>query len=124
MKPSVWLHNRNPNMFQRMGFDENEDAKYIWSNDMVSRILKCEPYIGNTINYRDRKATYKSKLTRQPKESWLIIPNTHEPIIDMECGAEQAGNPQKTCAKVRAEYVFRTCPLPRLRHKNADKQSA
>lgn len=84
MKPSAWLHNRNPNMFQRMGFDDNEEAKYIWSNDMVARILKSETYIGNTVNYRDRKATYKSKLKRQPKENWLIVPNTHEPIIDMD----------------------------------------
>lgn len=84
MKPSAWLHSKNPKMFQQMGFDENEDAKYIWGNDMVARILKSETYIGNTVNYRDRKATYKSKLKRQPKENWLIVPNTHEPIIDMD----------------------------------------
>lgn len=84
MKPSAWLHSRNPNAFHWMGFDEDEDTRYIWCNDMVSRILKNETYIGNSINYRDHKPNHKSKMKRQPKDQWMIVPNTHEAIIDMD----------------------------------------
>ena len=39
--------------------------------------------MGHTVNFRTTKESYKDKKqTQNPKEDWVIIENTHEPIID------------------------------------------
>lgn len=56
-----------------------------WSAERVSFILKNELYIGNMVQGRTQKISYKSKKSRKnPPESWAVVPGTHEPIIDTE----------------------------------------
>jgi DNA invertase Pin-like site-specific DNA recombinase len=56
-----------------------------WSSTTVNRILHNEIYLGDMIQHKEEKLNYKSKKTIQvPKEEWIIVPNTHEPIIDKE----------------------------------------
>jgi len=53
-----------------------------WSKSTVADILRNETYIGWTVfNKRDKKT-----IGRQfkPKEEWIIIKNTHEPIVSGE----------------------------------------
>lgn len=82
--PSALIYSRGSTKYDYMNFATDEKMRYRWNRDMVRRILKNETYIGHSVHYRNRKATYKSKNKRQPKEKQLIIKNTHEPIIDME----------------------------------------
>lgn len=57
----------------------------IWSPSTVATILDKQVYIGDMVQGRFKKASYKSKkLYRTNKESWIIKENTHDPIIDFE----------------------------------------
>ena len=56
-----------------------------WTYSAVSNMLKNEMYIGNMVQGRCASASYKTKANRaQPKESWYIVQNTHEPIIGLD----------------------------------------
>lgn len=56
-----------------------------WCSATVSKILSQQEYIGDTVNFRFKKPSYKSKRQIRTDESELMIfPNTHEPIIDRE----------------------------------------
>lgn len=56
---------------------------HIWTTGHVRRILSHEVYIGTTAQCKIKKASYKSKkLVRNKKEDWIIVENTHEPIVD------------------------------------------
>lgn len=53
-----------------------------WSSERISDMLQNETYIGNMVQGRSRKLSYKSKrCVRQPREDWIVVEGTHEPII-------------------------------------------
>lgn len=53
-----------------------------WGKSTVAAVLRNESYIGWTVfNKRDKK-TYGKQF--KPKDQWIIIKNTHEPIISEE----------------------------------------
>lgn len=57
----------------------------MWPDSSVRRILKNEMYIGNMVQGKNTTMSYKIKQCRAiPKEEWIIVENTHEPIIDRE----------------------------------------
>ncbi len=54
-----------------------------WKYPAVASILKNQMYIGNMVQGRFSSVSYKTKKNRPvDKDSWLIVENTHEPIID------------------------------------------
>ncbi|MFV0518307.1 MAG: recombinase family protein [Aminipila sp.] len=58
---------------------------YLWRNDTIGRILDNEMYIGNMVQGKMKKISYKSKkLIRLPEEEWIIVKGTHPAIIDIE----------------------------------------
>ena len=73
---------------QGLNFKNPNSAKYsenygVWSYNTVKRILQSPTYIGQLIQGRERKVSYKSKkVIIAPKDEWVIIENNHEPIID------------------------------------------
>lgn len=82
--PSWWIYKRT-GLFAEKYKDQPEDVKYGWTDEKVRRILSDQVYIGNSIHYRQTKVSFKSKKTiRHPEEEWLIVKNTHEPIISTE----------------------------------------
>lgn len=57
----------------------------IWGANTVRRILTNHMYIGEMVQGRERKVSYKSKkVIEVPKEEWVIVPGCHEPIIEKE----------------------------------------
>ena len=57
----------------------------LWSSERVSAMLKNETYIGNMVQGRMVKISYKSKkCLRQSPEDWVVVEGTHEPLIDAE----------------------------------------
>lgn len=49
----------------------------------MKNILKNEVYIGNTVQNKRSRISYKNrKLKPNPKEQWNVVENTHQPIID------------------------------------------
>lgn len=60
-------------------------SKSYWNRDTIAKILKDEVYIGNLVQGKTRNLSYKNhKSIPVPKEDWIIVEKTHEPIIDME----------------------------------------
>lgn len=63
--------------------DKMTETRYRWSPSTVSAILHNRTYVGDLVQGKYRKASYKSKkLLRVPKEEWIVIPRCHEGIID------------------------------------------
>ena len=57
----------------------------LWSSERISEMLKNETYIGNMVQGRMVKISYKSKkCLRQSPEDWVVVEGTHEPLIDVE----------------------------------------
>ncbi len=57
----------------------------MWPESSVRRILKNEMYIGNMVQGKNAKISYKIKqCVAVPKEEWYVVKGTHEPIIDAE----------------------------------------
>ena len=72
---------------QSQGINFKNQGKNIdyWCESTVSKILKNEVYIGNLVQGYNKKVSYKSKqMKNQPKSEWIIVENTHEPIITKE----------------------------------------
>ena len=56
-----------------------------WATNTVSNILMRREYIGDTVNFKTEKVSYKFKTTViNPEEKQAVFENTHEPIIDRE----------------------------------------
>lgn len=65
--------------------NEIEDCEGLWNRTTVKRILKNEMYLGNMVQGIRKKPSYKSKeVVSVPKNQWIIVNNTHEPIIEEE----------------------------------------
>ena len=57
----------------------------MWSSERISDMLQNETYIGNMVQGRSVKISYKSKkCLKQDRENWVVVENTHEPLIDKE----------------------------------------
>lgn len=58
-------------------------TKSYWNIDSVSKILKNQVYIGDLVQGVRRNISYKNKKQiKVEKGKWIIVKNTHEPIID------------------------------------------
>ena len=53
-----------------------------WSSNTVGHILERQEYIGNTVNFKTEKVSYKVKAYAITPEREMVFENTHEPIID------------------------------------------
>ena len=56
-----------------------------WVQTCVADILEKQEYIGDTVNFRTTRKSFKNKeKVMRPKEEWKIFENTHPAIIDRE----------------------------------------
>ena len=80
----------NPSTYKKMkGWNykhtsgQNNDG--LWCDSTVRRMLSNQMYIGNMVQGKNTTISYKIKQCRSiPKDEWIIVENTHEPIIDKE----------------------------------------
>ena len=57
----------------------------LWSSERISEMLQNETYIGNMVQGRQVKISYKSKkCLKQDRENWVVVEGTHEPLVDAE----------------------------------------
>lgn len=71
---------RNRN-FKRNG--TNGDIYGYWCNTTIKKILKNRLYTGDMVQNKRSRISYKyRKVICNPEEQWIIVENTHEPIID------------------------------------------
>lgn len=82
-----------PSNYKKMkGFtyqNVSKQAKYgeknIWGTTTIQRLLSNRMYIGDMVQGREKKVSYKSKkVVTVPESEWIIVPGCHEPIIDKD----------------------------------------
>jgi len=58
---------------------------FLWAHNTVKNILINPTYAGNMAQGKYRKVNYKSKkLLTLDRSSWVVIENTHDPIVSLE----------------------------------------
>ena len=77
----------NPTLYkQQKGFNfhsRNGKNDGLWCDRTVRRILQNEMYIGNMVQGKNKTVSYKvHECKAVPKDDWIVVENTHEPIID------------------------------------------
>lgn len=56
----------------------------LWRYSAIADMLTNETYIGNLVQGKYGSVSYKSKRNKpQPKEKWIRVEHTHEPVIDL-----------------------------------------
>ena len=71
--------------YQRKGQSDPRKVNHKWAETTVKSMIRKEVYIGNMVQGKTGTLSYKSrKLINKPKEEWIRVENTHEPIISRE----------------------------------------
>ena len=56
-----------------------------WCSHTVAEILDRQEYVGDTVNFRTYRQSFKlKKQLDRPQEEWKVFPNTHPAIINRE----------------------------------------
>lgn len=56
-----------------------------WSAQTIHHILNNPVYLGNMVQHRTEKCSYKEKTCRSiPKEDWIVVEHTHPAVITKE----------------------------------------
>lgn len=75
-----------------------------WSAGGVRKILNNQIYLGNLIQGKTAKYSFKNKKTiTTAKENWIVVPNTHEAIIEKKL-FEQVSK-RKIYVKNKEKYI-------------------
>ena len=102
----------------------------LWSSERISEMLRNETYIGNMVQGRSVKISYKSKkCIKQPRKDWIVVENTHEPIVDEDtfCKVQMMINSRRHTRSRTYDFLLKgmifchECgyPLAVLNRKNA-----
>ena len=88
----------------------NGQTKPMWSTITVSTMLKNPVYTGDMVQGRKRVKSYKiHKLEAVPEKDWIVVQNTHEPIIDRDSFEKVKGllkRDTRTSPKQHRLYLF------------------
>lgn len=73
-----------------------------WGSGTIMNILKNPVYKGDIVQGRKTNLSYKSKkIIYKPSDEWIVVENTHEPIIERSAWAETQEFIQKNHTRVR-----------------------
>ncbi len=79
-KPSFYQATRQRGNYQTMC---DFETPYNWTGGSVVRILERPEYMGDTVNFRSHKESYKDKkAVKNNSDEILVFQDTHEPIVD------------------------------------------
>ncbi len=79
LNPSAYKKSKGFN-YKHPGRKKNEG---LWPESSVRRILKNEMYLGNMVQGKNKKLSYKLKnCVSVPRDDWYVVEGTHEAIID------------------------------------------
>ena len=79
LTPSDYTASKNCN-----SVDEFQ-PRYKWSMYIVRCIVQNQMYLGHMVQCRKRSQSYRThKIVRNEKEDWIIVEDTHEPIVTEE----------------------------------------
>lgn len=71
--------------YMARGQENHRSEMTAWSDMTVRSILRNEVYIGHLVQNKTGHISYKNhKQVPKPKEEWIKVENTHEPLIEKE----------------------------------------
>lgn len=74
-----------PSVYANLNRGKKSSSYGLWCSRTIDEMLENQTYIGNMTQGKRKRVNYKIKKdVRVPKENWIIVENTHEPIIDKE----------------------------------------
>ena len=74
-----------PTPSQVKNININQRFKGVWNEVIIGQILTNPTYAGHMAQGKSKKINYKIKTKiNLPMDKWIIIPDTHEPIISQE----------------------------------------
>ena len=80
---------------------DTSNAKGLWTQSTVARILRNEMYTGTLVQGKSHHISYKNKKRKKVEQSeWVRIPDAHEAIIDAETWSRTQ---ERINSNVRAE---------------------
>lgn len=86
------------------------DGFGIWRPQTVKNIVSDQMYLGHMVQSRWKKLSYNSKkLIELPPSSWIIVKNTHEPIIDQalfDAAQQELSKYHKYCSRHEKRFLF------------------
>lgn len=65
-----------------LNYRSSSSVSCLWSYSTIRKILQNETYIGSMVQNKTFRQICKKNAVSLPKEKWIIVKNTHEPIID------------------------------------------
>ncbi len=88
---------KTPSAAKRKNTNSNNKYNPLWTVSSVNKILKNRMYTGDMIQNVQAKLSYKSKKKiALEKEFWIIVENTHEPIVSKEVFERIQGSIKRT----------------------------
>lgn len=76
---------QNGSKFCNAQYEKNTTTSKLWTDGTIYRILRREVYTGTLVQSKSENINYKTNKRRyKPEKEWIKVPNTHEPIIDIE----------------------------------------
>ena len=81
-----------------------------WNQTTLLAMLRNQAYLGHTVQNKINKISYKSKkMIKVPKEKWITVKHTHEPIINEELfeKVQLILRGRDTSKMTKHEYLFK-----------------
>lgn len=80
LTPSRYRYQRNPQLDTECFRGATE-----WKAGNINKMLRNEVYLGHTLQGKTCKPSFKSKYCyAKSREEWVVVRNTHEPLVDEE----------------------------------------
>ncbi|MGN1231359.1 MAG: recombinase family protein, partial [Anaerotignum sp.] len=80
LTPSQYRYHTNPQLAAEQLRSAGE-----WKATNINKMLRNESYLGHTLQGKTCKPSFKSKYCyARPREEWVVVRNTHEPLVDEE----------------------------------------
>lgn len=71
--------------YDRQGKDNILNCRKLWGRAAVDKILKNPMYLGNLVQLKTTTVSHKNhKTVRKDESEWVVVPNTHEPLITQD----------------------------------------
>ena len=71
--------------YQLLGRSNPRRKNGFWNTETVKKIVRNEVYLGHMVQNKRGTVSYKDhKQIDKPKDQWIRVENTHEPIIDQD----------------------------------------
>ncbi len=72
-------------LYAKLGKPNPRRTSHLWCSERIRAIVQNPIYLGNLYQLRTTTVSYKNhKVVKRDEEDWVVIPNTHEPLVSQE----------------------------------------